>query len=189
MRNLAKLCIPASMALLLACGGSNNNSSSEPAPDPGPNYTNPVGTGWRLMKNMDLSTGKHLVLDLVGPADGTGLGVALNLDLGPDAAKAVWAPVSATDTALVKNVAYDLGTGSQAFKATVSGSVLKLGVFSKGLSAPPARYTAPLLRVALDLKDGLKAGDTVTIATTRADELSINGVRPVALAIGSIQVK
>ncbi|HJW34986.1 MAG TPA: hypothetical protein VJ505_16675, partial [Holophagaceae bacterium] len=175
-------------ALLVACGGS---SGSRPAAsqDPGPNYTNPSATGWRLVKNTDLSTGKHLVLDLVGPTGGSGLGVALNLDLGPDAAKAAWAPVTAGGTDLVKNLGYDLGSGSQAFKAAVSGGVLKLGVFSKGLSVPPARYDRPLLCVALDLKDGLKAGDTVTIATTRADELSLDGVRPIALATGSIQVK
>jgi hypothetical protein len=186
MRIIPTICIPASLALLLACGGS---SKSSPAPDPGPDYTSPTVTGWRLVKNTDLSTGKHLVLDLMGPSGSSGLGVALNLDLGASAAKAAWAPVSSSDTALVKNVGYDLGTGSPALKATVSGGVLKLGVFSKGLSAAPARYNAPLLRVALDLKDGLKAGDTVNIATTRADELSIDGVRPIALATGSIQVK
>lgn len=186
MRILSTICIPASLALLLACGGSSHSS---PVPDPGPSYTSPTASGWRLVKNTDLSTGKHLVLDLVGPTGGSGLGVALNLDLGQSAAKAAWAPVSSSDTALVKNVGYDLGAGSHAFKATVSGGVLMLGVFSKGLSAPPVRYNAPLLQVALDLKDGLKAGDTVNIATTRADELSADGVRPIALAIGSIQVK
>lgn len=190
MRIIPSLCIPASLALLLACGGSSHHDAAAvPAPDPGPNYTDPTATGWRLMKNTELSTGKHLVLDLMGPTGGAGLGVALNLDLGPDAPKAAWAPVTSGGTDLVKNVAYDLGSGSQAFKATVSGGVLKLGVFSKGLSASPARYTAPLLRVALDLKEGLKAGDTVTIATTRADELSSDGVRPIALATGSIRVK
>lgn len=188
MRIIPTICIPVSLALLLACGGSSHHDSA-PAPDPGPNYTNPAGTGWRLVKNTNLSTGKHLVLDLMGPTGGSGLGVALNLDLGPDAAKAAWAPVTPGGTDLVKNVGYDLGSGSQALKAVVSGGVLKLGDFSKGLSAPPTRYTAPLLQVALDLQDGLKAGDTVTITATRADELSIDGVRPVALAIGTIQVQ
>jgi len=176
---------PALLTLCLACGGANHVNQ----PDPGPNYTNPTTTGWCLQKNTSLSTGRHLVLDLVGPSGGSGLGVALSLDLGRDANKASWASVHTTDSDFVKNVSYDLGSGSHALKAAVSSGVLRLGVFSKGLSAHPTPYTAPLVRIALDLKEGLKAGDTVTIAPLLADELSPEGVRPIAVAIGSIQVK
>jgi hypothetical protein len=176
---------PAALALCLACGGANHRNQ----PDPGPNYTNPSTTGWCLVKNVPLSTGRHLVLDLMGPAGGSGLGVALNLDLGRDSEKANWAPVLPTDLDFVKNLSYDLGSGSHAIKAVASNGVLRLGVFSKGLSTHPRPYTAPLVRVALDLKEGLKAGDQVTITPLLADELSPEGVRPIAVAIGSIQAK
>ena len=176
---------PAVLALCLACGGTKQGSQ----PDPGPNYTNPTTTGWCLVKNTPLSSGRHLVLDLVGPSGGSGLGVALNLDLGRDSDKASWAKVLPSDPDFMKNVSYDLGAGSQAIKAVVSNGVLRLGAFGKGLSTHPTPYTAPLIRVALDLKEGLKAGDTVTITPLLADELSPEGVRPIAVAIGSIQAK
>jgi len=173
------------LVLLLACGGTPQNTPR----DSGPEYVNPTTTGWALVKNTSLSTGRHIVLDLVGPAGASGLGVALNLDLGTDAAKATWAPVKPSNQELVANLSYDLGSGSQAIKASSSGGVLRLGVFSKGLSAPLTPYSAPLLQVALDLSDGLKSGDTVKVIPTLADELSAGGVRPIGLAIGTIQAK
>jgi len=179
------LLVPGVLALCLACGGANHGNQQ----DPGPNYTNPSTKGWCLVKNAPLSAGRHLVLDLMGPSGGSGLGVALNLDLGRDSDKASWAPVLPTHPELVENASYDLGSGSHAIKAAASNGVLRLGIFSKGLSAHPTPYTAPLIRVALDLKEGLKAGETVTITLLLADELSPEGVRPIAVAIGSIQVK
>jgi hypothetical protein len=176
---------PGALLLCLACGGS----SHEPLPDPGPAYANPATTGWCLKKNLPLSSGRHLVLDLVGPSGGSGLGIAMNLDLGRDTAKASWTPVLPVDSSFVQNAKFDLGPGTPALKASVTDGVLRLGVFSKGPSARPTPYSAPLIRIALDLKEGLKPGETVTITSLLADELVPEGVRPIAVAIGSIQIQ
>lgn len=174
--------------LLLGAGCAGGHHDSAPV-DSGPRYVNPSTTGWSLRKNDGLSSGRHLVLDLVGPSGGAGLGVALNLDLGQDARKADWALVNPSDSDLVKNLSYNLGSGSHAQKAVISGGVLRLGVFCKGTHASPVVYNAPLLSIALNLKEGLPPGDTIVVTPVRADELTSGGVRPITVAIGPIRAK
>jgi hypothetical protein len=88
MKNATLLTSLLAAALLAACGGSH------PSPPPSPvsqtpatalAYTDPSSASgdWKLLKNATASTGTHLVLDLVGPSDGTlyrGIGFTLQAD-------------------------------------------------------------------------------------------------------------
>lgn len=183
MNSLLGTLAPAALTLLVACGGAHHDT----AKDPGPDYANPVTPGWSFQKNLPLSSGRHLVLDLVGPANQSGLGVALTLDLGTDAGKATWAPVQPGDPNLVKNLAFDLGHGSHALKASAKGGLLQLGVFAK--NRVTTLYGPPLIQIALDLKEDLKAGDTISLVSRRANELTPAGVRPIAIAVNPVQAK
>ena len=75
------LLAPVALLLVLGCGGSTPNG---PAPAKGLAYTDPVSTpaDWRLVKD-PASTSTHLLLNLMGPADGTkfrGIGLTLQTD-------------------------------------------------------------------------------------------------------------
>jgi len=82
MKRLYSLLAPAALVLYVGCGGSSKVQA--PAPAMALAYTDPtaeVGV-WRLVKDAT-STPTHLVLNLVGPSDGTlyrGVGFNLKTD-------------------------------------------------------------------------------------------------------------
>lgn len=86
-RNLS-LIVPVAIALLAGCGGSSHNDST-PVTPAAPKatklvYTDPTSAAgdWKLVKDAT-ATGTHLVLNLVGPTDGSkyrGVGFTLQLD-------------------------------------------------------------------------------------------------------------
>lgn len=76
------LLAPVAAVLLVGCGGGHTDTPAAPASSL--QYTNPAGSpgGWKLVKDAS-STSTHLVLDLVGPSDGTkyrGVGFTLQAD-------------------------------------------------------------------------------------------------------------
>lgn len=74
------------LALFVNCGGGSHSNPAAPAPAPATTlaYTDPTAASgeWKSMKDIS-STGTHLVLNLVGPSDGTkfcGVGFTLQAD-------------------------------------------------------------------------------------------------------------
>lgn len=151
-------------------------------------YTDPTTGTYLLKKNATLSTATHLVLDLVGPAATTGLGVSASFTV--DIAKASWTNVAAADTAgtYVQNgTQFSLGTAPQILKGKVSGGVLQVAAAQKGTGSPVS-LNAPLLRIALDLKAAQTAGAiTLTVDNTKSLLLDGTGtLTPIAVTVGTL---
>jgi len=107
--------------LSLACGGSSRNTPA-PSPATGLTYTNPVAADgeWRLVQDATTSS-KHLVLNLVGPNDGSkyrGVGFTLQ-----------------TDPSLVKFSQF-LDANGQPLSYFTSGGIFQ-DKSSSGLDVPP----------------------------------------------------
>ena len=162
------------LTLSLACGGGGGSSTPSTPAATGLAYTDPTGTGWRLVKDPS-STSTHLVLNLVGPAAGSGYGVGFTFAV--DQTKAAWARVVPADTEYVKNVAYNLGTGSQFLKGKVQGNNLLAGVFQKGVGGAAVSYgSGALVRVALDFVPGSAAGTAIPLTVSSSQELTASGM-------------
>lgn len=179
------------LAAMLACGGGGGGSSAPPPPPTATSlgYTDPTAGTYLLKKNAALSTATHLVLDLVGPASGTGSGVTATFSA--DTAKVAWANVSATDAAntFVQNgTAFSLGAGTPILKGKVTGGTLQVTVAQKGIGSPVSLGT-PLLRVALDLRPSqLPGAVSLSADATRGQVLDGTGtiVSPIAVTVGTL---
>ncbi|MBM7116984.1 beta strand repeat-containing protein [Archangium primigenium] len=153
----------------------------------GGDYTNPTGTGWRLVKNTSASSGTHLVLDLVGPTGQSGRGVDLTLTLNP--AQATWAKVSGSDMEWVTNRLFELGAAPRLIKGAAQGGRLDVGVFQKGTSVPATPYSGALLSVAVDVKvdASIPAGTRIPLTVLKAHALPATGsLAPIDVAVGTI---
>lgn len=171
---------------LLGCGGGNT-------PPPAPQataltYTNPVSGDYQLVKNTTLSTASHLVLDLVGPATGTGSGLSITLTAG---AQVAWANVSSADPAgtyLTAGNVFSLGSAPQIRKAQVSGNTLVATLAEKGFGSPKP-LNAPLLRLALDFRTGQGTAPGTSVTLTAGDCKVLDGtgtLRTIALTSGTL---
>ncbi|MBK8791770.1 MAG: hypothetical protein IPN59_01230 [Holophaga sp.] len=162
------------LSLGLACGGG----SSSPAPTPAPGaaagfaYTDPPGSGWRLVKDASSTTTK-LVLNLVGP-DGTltrGVGLHLQAPAG------VKFGTFADGLAIHDTGVYDLlseandATEPIALVAGVkTGNVLTAGIFQKSRAKSAKNSGAALCQIILtfDATAGLKVGDALPLLVQKA---------------------
>ncbi len=179
------------MLALMACGGGGGGSTTTSTP-PAPatptastlTYTDPASSGWRFVKDAS-STSSHLVLNLMGPSGSTGHGVAFTLNV--DQTKATWAKVQVADTEYVKNVAYNLGTGSQFYKGKVQGNNLLAGVFQKGVGGAAVAYSSGVLaRVALDIVPGQAVNTAIPIGVSGSQELTGSGMGVITIAMGTL---
>ena len=153
----------------------------------GGDYTNPTGSGWRLMKNTGASSGNHLVLDLVGPAGESGRGVDLTLSV--DAARATWAQVSSGDSEYVANRLFELGAAPRLLKSGVKAGTLEFGVYQKGTSVPATAYSGALVSVALDVtvSASTPAGTRIPLTVVKAHALPATGeLLPIDVAVGTL---
>lgn len=146
---------------------------------------------YKLVKNTSLSSGSHLVLDLVGPAASNGNGFALFLTV--DGAKATWAKVASTDADYAQNgTVFTLGSPA-IFKAKVSGGDLQVGLSEKGNTTGKA-LNGTLCRVALDLNTaaGLLPGAAIALSSPAGKNTvllpagSSNMTPTVTVAVGTL---
>lgn len=155
----------------------------------GLSYTDPTPSQsqWALKRN-NFSTSNHLILDLVPPADG-GAGFGIGMNLTVDTSKAVFAKVEKSDTELIQNGAYDLGSGAPFLKTATSEGDLMVGIFQKGISTSPASHNlGRVLSIAMEPLQPLAAG-TVPFRVKQAKELRTEGMVNINVAIGTMEVK
>lgn len=185
--------VPAlALAALTACGGGGGGASqSAPPTATSLAYTDPTSGTYLLKKNTSLSSGSHLVLDLVGPAAGTASGVSIALSA--DTTKVTWVdvPAGGTTTTLVQNgTQFTLGSGTPILLARASGTALQATVSQKG-TASPASLNGALLRVALDLKAGLglAQGTSIALSADGAKCQLLDGtgsLGPITVTVGTL---
>lgn len=186
------LWIPGSLLLagLLACGGGGGSTPPTPTAT-GLAYTDPASGTYLLKKDTALSSGSHLVLDLVGPATGTASGVTLTLNA--DTTKVAWVdvPAGGTTTTLVQNgTQFTLGTGTPILKGKASGTTLQATVAQKAPTAP-ASQNGVLLRVAVDLKTtlALAQGTAITLTADGTKSQVLDGagtISAITVSVGTL---
>ncbi|MBL0312831.1 MAG: hypothetical protein IPP78_08970 [Holophagaceae bacterium] len=145
-------------------------------------YTDPGGTGFRLVRNAGLSTASKLVLDLTGPT-GTGQGVAFIVSA--DQTKVTWSNPPSSGS-LAGNVAYTLGSGTQAIVGKVTGDQLHGAAFQKP-GAAAVNLAQPLMRISLDLKSNIPVNTSVPMAFIGGNQLPASGgPSAIAVAVGTL---
>jgi len=182
--NLRILLFPAGLllGLLTACGGGSNPApvTTGPVAVSSLTYTDPTGTGWRLVKDAT-STSTRLVLNLVGPAGLKCRGVGFNLKGADGVAFASFDSAAfAKDKGVfeLKNVAPDPLSPPPSpepvlFASGVKpGNLLTVGIFQKDRRASAKSANQALVQIALSLDAakaaGLAPGDALALTVTKA---------------------
>lgn len=202
------------ISLALACGGGSNSAPSAPPPATatGLAYTDPSGTGWRLLKD-PASTPTRLILDLVGPSGLKTRGTGFNL-VAP--ASIHFGRFDETGFPLRDGGVYDLlntdPTGDPLEPALLAGGVkpgnlLTVAVFQKDRRATAKDSGSVLFQIAFDFDPtaGLHAGDRLPLAVLKAkymaEDIGAFSVNPtyemiakahlvdMDLAVGSLSAK
>jgi hypothetical protein len=157
-----------SSILSLGCG----SGTSGPTAATGLDYADPVGTGWRLVKDSS-STSSRLVLNLVGPAGLLTRGVGFNLQ-APATVKFGLFPnrLPINDMGvyqLLSNVG-DPYEPVALIGGVKPGNLLSVGVFQKGREKAAKDSGAPLCQIALQLDAAarLSAGDQIALVIPKA---------------------
>jgi hypothetical protein len=185
--NLKLLSPLVAAALLAACGGSTDYTPA-PLPTVTPtsiNYTDPAGTGWRLVKD-PASTPTRLVLDLVGPSGTQTRGVGFNLKRGMGLAFSTFSSGGyAQDTGVFQlkgtNPNFESYAGTDADPVLFvsaplkSGDVLSTGIFQKDRTNSAKDSTAPLVQVAVTLADF--HGTTIDAVNATPDPFGLHVVK------------
>lgn len=167
------------LILGLACGGGHTSSApaaSAANPAKGLSYTDPVSTGWRLVKD-GTSTPTRLVLNLVGPSELNTRGAGFNLKAAagirfgtfPETAM----PVKDGGVYELLNVfkpTHDPLEPVAVFGGLKAGNLLTVGVFQKDRQASAKASGGTLLQIALELEAAgtLAAGDKVPLTVMKA---------------------
>ncbi|HJW71433.1 MAG TPA: hypothetical protein VJ486_01140 [Geothrix sp.] len=155
-------------------------------------YTDPATGTYKLVKNVS-SSGSHLVLDLVGPASGTAMGVSITLT-GDAHTTWVDVPAGGTTAVLMQNGSqFILGSGTPIQKAKASGNVLQVTVAQKAPTAA-ASLNGVLLRVALDLKTGqnLAQGTALTLTSDAVKCQVLDGtgtISSIPVSVGTLSAQ
>jgi len=171
---LVRLVLPALLLGLsiAACGGSSSS-----APAQGLDYTNPTGSGWRLVKS-PASTPTRLVLDLVGPSGLKSRGAGFNLSAPASVHflrfETTGFPVETSGVYELLNTAPSDAPDPLEPRllagAVKPGNMLTVGVFQKDRRATAKESGVPLLQIALALDPAarLHAGDVVPLEIRKA---------------------
>lgn len=163
------------LALTMACKGSDDAPPAGKTIADTLTYTDPVSTDFRLIRSTT-STAGNLVLDLVGPT-GTGKGVAFIFN--SDQTKVTWGSTS--------NLAFNLGSGTQALVSKTTGDQLQFGAFQKPPTAAVS-LAQPLVRINLALKQNIPVNTNVTLSVTGGNQLpGTGGPANITVAVGTLK--
>ncbi|MGH9120323.1 MAG: hypothetical protein ACRDYC_00010, partial [Acidimicrobiales bacterium] len=148
---LAGLLLP----LALACGGSSSSSSSAAPSTPakGLTYSDPAGTGWRLVKDAS-STSTRIVLDLVGPSGLKTRGVGFNLQAAAKVKFGTFAnglPINDTGVYQLLSAAADPNEPIALSGGVKAGNLLSVGIYQKDRAQPSQDSGSPLCQIAIVL--------------------------------------
>ena len=177
IRNISLVLSGLLLGLSLACGGGSSNNASTTTPPPAPAtglaYTDPSGTGWRLLKDAS-STPSRVVLNLVGPTGLKTRGVGFNLQ----APSTVKFGSFSNGLAINDMGVYQLLSAANADPnepiALVGGvkpnNVLTVGIFQKDRNQNAQDSGSALCQIAIvfDATKGLATGDRVTLQISKA---------------------
>jgi len=176
IRNLSLIVSSLVLTMSLACGGGSNSTASAPAPAApatGLTYTDPTGTGWRLMKDAS-TTATRVVLNLVGPSGLKTRGVGFNLQ----APSTVKFGAFSNGLAINDGGVYQLLSAAQAdpnepialVGGVKSGNILTAGIFQKdrAQSAQDSGATLCQIAFAFDATKDLHVGDKLPLQITKA---------------------
>ncbi len=181
MRNASLKLALSSLVLLgfVACGGG---SSSAPAAAPAPKatglaYTDPTGTGWRLVKDSS-STATHLVLNVVGSTTLKSRGLGFNLKSDGNVKWGKFGDGTyVQDPGVLELGEQGLTPGDPGDPVFRNAGILKSGIFTVGVFQKDRRLPAkasdqPLFRVAIDFDAAttgkLDTGTAIALAVTKA---------------------
>jgi hypothetical protein len=170
------------ITLVAGCGGG---SDSAPASAPGSkvatsiSYTDPSGSGWRLVKQ-ESSTSTRVVLGLVGPSGTTSRGVGFNIGAGYGVHFATFTDGNyAKDTGVFQlkgsNPNFEPYAGTDAdpvlFASRLKGDkLLTTGIFQKDRSYSAKPLAAPVVQIAIELDQltRLTQGAQVSLTVLKA---------------------
>lgn len=177
-RSLSLLSPALALALGLACGGGSHSAAPAPAPAPAPPatglaYTDPAGTGWRLIKDASSTTTK-IVLNLVGPAGLKTRGVGFNLQAPAGVKFAAFSnglPIQDAGVYLLTMAGSTDPSEPLAITGGVKkGNLLSVGIYQKDRDQPSQDSGATLCQIALqfDAAAALSTGTTLSLSIPKA---------------------
>jgi hypothetical protein len=167
-----RLALAATASLALAACSSSSPAPGAAAPAAALAYTDPVSTGWRLVRDGS-SSPTRLVLNLVGPAGLRTRGVGMNLLAPPSIRFGFFPnrlPVADLGVYELLSAAADPAEPVAITGGVLPGNVLSVGIFQKGRERPAKDSGVPLCQVAVELDPGLglRAGDAVDLRVVKA---------------------
>lgn len=173
LRSYASIAAGILLPLTFACSGSSSSSTTAPSkPAKTLTYTDPAGTGWRLVKDAS-STSNRIVLDLVGPSGTKTRGVGFNLQAEPKAKFGTFAnglPINDTGVYQLLSAAADPNEPIALVGGVKPGNVLSVGIYQKDRAQPAQDSGAPLCQIAVELdpSKGLESGDHLALSVVKA---------------------
>jgi hypothetical protein len=182
------------LALVAGCGGGSDDLSTPPSaakPATSLSYTDPSGSGWRLVKQ-DGSTSTRIVLGLVGPSGTNSRGVGFNLAAGRGVHFGTFTDGNyAKNTGVFKlkgsNPDYEPFAGTAAdpvlfVSRLLTDKLLTTGIFQKDRSWGAKPVTAPVVQVVVELDA------TPRLSQGQAVELTVPKARIIPADIGGFEL-
>ncbi|HJW71362.1 MAG TPA: hypothetical protein VJ486_00785 [Geothrix sp.] len=175
---------------MVACGGGHDSApaAAPAAPATGIAYTNPTGSGWRLVKDA-ASTPTRLLLNLLGPTGLKTRGAGFNLVAPSGITFGNFTesgfPIKDMGTYELWNTDPWPGDGSVTpgsdplepkllAGGVKAGNLLTVGIFQKDRRATAKESGRPLCQIALEFDPAspLKAGDPIPLSITKAKHMA-----------------
>jgi hypothetical protein len=105
--------------------------------------------------------------------------------INADQSKVTWA-IPPSSSTLASNLAFNVGSGTQAFVSKVTGDQLQGAAFQKTGTAA-VNLGQPLMRVTLDLKSNVPVNSSVPISFVNGNQLqAAGGPAAISVAVGSL---